>query len=171
MISLLLHSMCTQRQCFAPAAPLEHQTITSLSCLLNKHMTYLKPPNSVNNIFRTIYSNRQTRRIVPLASNNENSPPPPPPPPPPAPRRALGVDYGRKFIGLAVSTLGLAPRPIMNMRGGGLDMLMELAQGIVDTAIAESKFDTATFLPSHLNATYIHRDFPLQYQTFSLKSC
>ena len=60
------------------------------------------------------------------------------PPPPPA-RRALGVDYGRKHIGLAVSTLGLAPRPMSNMRGGGLDMLMQMAQGVIDAALAEGK--------------------------------
>lgn len=102
-------------------------------------MSVLKRPNTAQNIFKSSNLNQSARRIAPLASNNENSPPPPPPPPVPAPRRALGVDYGRKFIGLAVSTLGLAPRPLINMRGGGLDMLMELAQGIVDAAIAERK--------------------------------
>ncbi|KAL4520302.1 hypothetical protein Ndes2526B_g01172 [Nannochloris sp. 'desiccata'] len=101
-------------------------------------MSYIKQPNTANNIFKSFYLNLPTRRTVPLASNNGNSPPKPPPPPPPAPRRALGVDYGRKFIGLAVSTLGLAPRPLMNMRGGGLEKLMELAHGIVDAAVAES---------------------------------
>lgn len=140
MIPLSLHSKCTQRQCFAPAAPSEYQLITSLSGLLNKHMSYIKQPNTANNIFKSFYLNLPTRRTVPLASNNGNSPPKPPPPPPPAPRRALGVDYGRKFIGLAVSTLGLAPRPLMNMRGGGLEKLMELAHGIVDAAVAESKW-------------------------------
>lgn len=61
-------------------------------------------------------------------------------PSPPPSRRALGVDYGRKQIGLAVSTLGLAPRPMANMRGGGIDMLMQMAQGIIDAAQAEGKF-------------------------------
>jgi hypothetical protein len=67
-----------------------------------------------------------------------------PPPPPPPPRRALGVDYGRKQIGLAVSTMGLAPRPLSNLRGGGLAMLMQVAQGVVDAALAEGE---STFSP------------------------
>ena len=59
--------------------------------------------------------------------------------PPPPPRRALGVDYGRKQVGLAVSTLGLAPRPLTNLRGGGLEMLMVVAQGVLDAAVQEGR--------------------------------
>lgn len=32
-------------------------------------------------------------------------------------RRALGLDYGRRVVGLAVSTLGLAPRPLEGLPG------------------------------------------------------
>jgi hypothetical protein len=117
--------------------------ITSLSCLLHGHVSNLKQLKSPYKKSSTIYSTHSRSLQVPFASNNENSSAPPPPlpprPPPPAPRRALGVDYGRKFIGLAVSTLGLAPRPLMNMRGGGLDILMELAQGVIDVAVSEGK--------------------------------
>eukprot|EP00191_Tetraselmis_sp_GSL018_P019280 CAMPEP_0177592582 /NCGR_PEP_ID=MMETSP0419_2-20121207/8642_1 /TAXON_ID=582737 /ORGANISM="Tetraselmis sp., Strain GSL018" /LENGTH=171 /DNA_ID=CAMNT_0019083469 /DNA_START=443 /DNA_END=958 /DNA_ORIENTATION=+ len=34
----------------------------------------------------------------------------------PSPRRALGVDYGRKFTGLAVSSGGFAPRELSPLR-------------------------------------------------------
>jgi hypothetical protein len=146
MLPLSLLSVCAQRQCSTPAASTEYQLITSLSCFVNRHLHNLKQPNTANNISTRFYSTRSRSRIVPFASINENSsappPPPPRPPPPPAPRRALGVDYGRKFIGLAVSTLGLAPRPLVNMRGGGLDILMELAQGIIDAAVTEGKRKT-----------------------------
>jgi hypothetical protein len=153
--------MQARQQCFIPAGCYEYQIkkkITSLSCLLIKPFYNVKQPSTASNRFTTIVSTTLRRRIAPFASNNENSSPsspplPPPPPPPPAPRRALGVDYGRKFIGLAVSTLGLAPRPLMNMRGGGLDMLMELAQGIVDAALTEGKFFNFLFFRSFISVT------------------
>ena len=153
MIPLSMSPVFPQRQCFAAAPSPEYRLITSLSSLLNKHVYTLRHPNTANGTSTSIVSTRSSRIVVPFASNNENSPsssPPPPPPPPPspprAPQRALGVDYGRKHIGLAVSTLGLAPRPLMNMRGGGLDVLMQLAQGIVDAAVTEGKL----FLSSRL---------------------
>ena len=52
-------------------------------------------------------------------------------------RRALGVDYGRRHIGVAVSTLGLAPRPLQFIRGGGIVELMRMAQDVVDVALSE----------------------------------
>lgn len=52
-------------------------------------------------------------------------------------RRALGVDYGRKHIGVAVSTMGWAPRPLQFIRGGGIVELMRMAQDVVDVAMEE----------------------------------
>lgn len=60
-------------------------------------------------------------------------------PPPTAKRlqRALGVDYGRRQIGLAVSTLGLAPRPLPFIRGTGYLGMMDNAQAVVDAAVTQ----------------------------------
>lgn len=52
-------------------------------------------------------------------------------------RRALGVDYGRVHIGVAVSNLGIAPRPLNFIRGGGIVELMRMANDVVDVAVAE----------------------------------
>ncbi len=52
-------------------------------------------------------------------------------------RRALGVDYGRVHIGVAVSNLGIAPRPLQFIRGGGIVELMRMANDVVDVAVAE----------------------------------
>lgn len=52
-------------------------------------------------------------------------------------RRALGVDYGRVHIGVAVSNLGIAPRPLQFIRGGGIVELMRMANDVVDLAVAE----------------------------------
>lgn len=52
-------------------------------------------------------------------------------------QRALGVDYGRRHIGVAVSTLGLAPRPMQFIRGGDITEIMRMAQDVVDVAISE----------------------------------
>lgn len=54
--------------------------------------------------------------------------------------RALGVDYGRRYIGLAVSSLGLAPRPLKNIAAGGYSEIMRMARDVVEAAVAESKF-------------------------------
>ena len=51
-------------------------------------------------------------------------------------RRALGVDYGRVHIGVAVSNLGIAPRPLNFIRGGGIVELMRMANDVVDVAVA-----------------------------------
>jgi len=61
-------------------------------------------------------------------------------------QRALGVDYGRRQIGLAVSTLGIAPRPLSGIRAGGLDVLMQMAQDVIDAAIRESAICNGTLL-------------------------
>jgi len=58
-------------------------------------------------------------------------------PPPQVLQRALGVDYGRRQIGLAVSTLGLAPRPLPFLPARGQDTVLMTAQSVVQTALAE----------------------------------
>lgn len=62
-------------------------------------------------------------------------------------RRALGVDYGRRHIGVAVSNLGLAPRPLQFIRGGGIVELMRMAQDVVDVAVAEQCDSIVVGLP------------------------
>lgn len=61
------------------------------------------------------------------------------PPPPMKLQRALGVDYGRKFVGLAVSTLGFAPRPLKPLPGRGYEAIMQLADEVLQAALAEGQ--------------------------------
>jgi hypothetical protein len=63
--------------------------------------------------------------------------PKPPPPPRRLPSRALGVDYGRRLIGLAVSTMGLAPRPLPPIPGGRAGDVAELAKLVIQKAQSE----------------------------------
>lgn len=52
--------------------------------------------------------------------------------------RALGVDYGSRQIGMAISTLGLAPRPLQHLQGArNLVDMMSAAQDIVNLALSE----------------------------------
>jgi hypothetical protein len=61
---------------------------------------------------------------------------------PSRPQRALGVDYGRRHIGLAVSTLGLAPRPLQSVSAsGGVSEMMRWAQEVLDAAVAEGEVE------------------------------
>lgn len=60
-------------------------------------------------------------------------------PPPVTVSRALGVDYGRRLIGLAVSTLGLAPRTLPPMPGGRASDVPELARQVVERARNEGE--------------------------------
>lgn len=62
-------------------------------------------------------------------------------------QRALGVDYGRRHIGVAVSNLGLAPRPLQFIRGGGIVELMRVAQDVVDVAVSEQCDSIVVGLP------------------------
>lgn len=60
---------------------------------------------------------------------------------PPTVRKALGVDYGRRRIGLAVSTLGLAPRPLGTLPGGGYTEILRMATEVVDVALSERELE------------------------------
>lgn len=53
-------------------------------------------------------------------------------------QRALGLDYGRRVVGLAVSTLGLAPRPLDGVPGcaSAADVLAT-AQAVLEVAMRE----------------------------------
>jgi hypothetical protein len=75
-----------------------------------------------------------------------------PSPPPPGPQRALGVDYGRRQVGLAISTLGLAPRPLPFLRGAGYQGagFMETAQGVVDAAVAGGALRCGSPFPARI---------------------
>ena len=53
--------------------------------------------------------------------------------------RALGVDYGRRGVGLAVSTLGLAPRPLMTLDPTAEGTMLELSRKVVDVAKTEGR--------------------------------
>jgi hypothetical protein len=56
----------------------------------------------------------------------------------PSLRRALGIDYGRRQVGLAISTLGLAPRPLQFVNGArNLSEMTAVAQEIANIAAAE----------------------------------
>lgn len=72
-------------------------------------------------------------------------------------RRALGVDYGRRHIGVAVSTLGLAPRPLQFIRGGGIVELMRMAQDVVDVAVAEQCDSIVVGLPVTIEGSLYKR--------------
>lgn len=72
-------------------------------------------------------------------------------------RRALGVDYGRRHIGVAVSNLGLAPRPLQFIRGGGIVELMRMAQDVVDVAVAEQCDSIVIGLPVTLDGSLYKR--------------
>lgn len=54
-------------------------------------------------------------------------------------QRALGVDYGRRHIGLAVSTLGLAPRVLSPMPGGRASDVPRLAAEVIERATTEGE--------------------------------
>ena len=56
-------------------------------------------------------------------------------------QRALGIDYGRRHIGVAVSTMGLAPRPLTYIRGGGLLEIMRMSEDVVNVAVEERACD------------------------------
>jgi len=60
-------------------------------------------------------------------------------------QRAVGIDYGRRHIGVAVSTMGLAPRPLQYIRGGGLLEIMRMSQDVVDVAVEERACDEKLF--------------------------
>jgi putative Holliday junction resolvase len=66
---------------------------------------------------------------------------------PACPQRALGIDYGRQRIGVAISTLGLAPRPLSPLRGGGLDEVYAIAQQVIDLAASEQADSIVIGLP------------------------
>lgn len=68
-----------------------------------------------------------------------------------SPQRALGIDYGRQRIGVAVSTLGLAPRPLSSLRGGGLDEVYDIAKRVVELAASEQADSIVIGLPVTLN--------------------
>ena len=59
---------------------------------------------------------------------------------PPARRvqRALGLDYGRRVVGLAVSTLGLAPRPLEGLPGVQAHEQLRLAADVLAVAQREA---------------------------------
>lgn len=61
--------------------------------------------------------------------------------------KALGVDYGRRLIGLAVSTLGLAPRPLPPVPGGRAEDVPRLAQEVVERARTEGCHGIVVGLP------------------------
>lgn len=52
-------------------------------------------------------------------------------------QRALGLDYGRRVVGLAVSTLGFAPRPLDGLPGCTVHEQMALAATVLDIARRE----------------------------------
>lgn len=52
-------------------------------------------------------------------------------------QRALGLDYGRRVVGLAVSTLGFAPRPLDGLPGCTVYEQMSLAATVLDIARRE----------------------------------
>lgn len=54
-------------------------------------------------------------------------------------RRALGVDYGKRNVGLAVSTLGLSPKPLTVLHHGGNQgrSRAQLASLLLDRALHE----------------------------------
>ncbi len=62
-------------------------------------------------------------------------------PPPSSPahqvQRALGLDYGRRVVGLAVSTLGFAPRPLDGLPGCTVHEQMVLAASVLEIARRE----------------------------------
>ena len=53
-------------------------------------------------------------------------------------RRALGLDYGRRVVGLAVSTQGLAPRPLEGLPGPAAHEQLQLAATVLEVAARES---------------------------------
>ena len=53
-------------------------------------------------------------------------------------RRALGLDYGRRVVGLAVSTLGLAPRPLEGLPGPLAHEQLQLAAAVLAVAQREA---------------------------------
>lgn len=53
-------------------------------------------------------------------------------------QRALGVDYGFRRIGLAVSTLGLAPRPLSIIHRSRNVPDLDYAKNVVDTCALEA---------------------------------
>ncbi|KAI7836156.1 hypothetical protein COHA_009986 [Chlorella ohadii] len=52
-------------------------------------------------------------------------------------QRALGLDYGRRVVGLAVSTLGFAPRPLDGLPGCTVHEQMVLAASVLEIARRE----------------------------------
>ena len=52
-------------------------------------------------------------------------------------QRALGLDYGRRVVGLAASTLGFAPRPLEGLPGCTVDTQAELAEEVLEVARRE----------------------------------
>jgi RNase H-fold protein (predicted Holliday junction resolvase) len=48
------------------------------------------------------------------------------------------VDYGRKIVGLAVSTMGLAPRPVAGVPGVPFNEVLQLAASILAVAQQEA---------------------------------
>lgn len=70
---------------------------------------------------------------------------------PACPQRALGIDYGRQRIGVAISTLGLAPRPLSPLRGGGLDEVYAIAKQVIDLAASEQADSIVIGLPVTMN--------------------
>ncbi|KAL6780042.1 hypothetical protein ACKKBF_B14650 [Auxenochlorella protothecoides x Auxenochlorella symbiontica] len=53
------------------------------------------------------------------------------------PTRSLGVDYGRRNLGLAVSTHGLAPRPLPPLSARGLAFIKQDATDVIAVARKE----------------------------------
>lgn len=74
------------------------------------------------------------------ASDDDTQPgstPQPPSSPAHQVQRALGLDYGRRVVGLAVSTLGFAPRPLDGLPGCTVHEQMALAASVLEVARRE----------------------------------
>ena len=72
--------------------------------------------------------------------------------------RALGVDYGRRQIGLAVSTMGIAPRPLPPLANDGINTQLTSARAIVDQARAQGAAARPPTVGSEPRAMLCSRD-------------
>jgi putative Holliday junction resolvase len=72
-------------------------------------------------------------------------------------QRALGIDYGRRHIGVAVSTMGLAPRPLTYIRGGGLLEIMRMSEDVVNVAVEEQCDAIVVGIPVTMDGSLYNR--------------
>ena len=73
-------------------------------------------------------------------------------------QRALGLDYGRRVVGLAVSTLGLAPRPLEGLLGVAAHEQAALAASVLDVAQREACDAVVVGLPVTFTGSLRRRD-------------